>query len=106
MNKLSTLDNIVIATGNTYKFTEIKNFFLDYNITGIEPLPTGIEEPIEDGVSFTENAALKAKYYGNYLNRTVLSDDSGLVIPDIDNQPGIYSARWAGINKDFKFGNG
>jgi len=96
-------ENIVIATTNNGKVKEFSYLLKKYNINDITSLSyyNDIDAPVEDGLTFEDNAKIKALYYGNILNEIVISDDSGLVVPDIDGNPGIYSARWAGKNKDF-----
>lgn len=66
----------------------------------IAPLP-GLEQivaPDENGTSFEENAAIKAKYYSSFTDEFVLADDSGLEAAALHNAPGIHSARYAGPN--------
>ena len=55
-----------------------------------------IPEALETGNSFEENALIKARHYYNILKLPVISDDSGLVVPALNNAPGIYSARYSG----------
>ena len=57
-----------------------------------------IVEPEETGVTFLENAALKAVYYARKTGFAALADDSGLEVADLNNAPGVYSARYAGEN--------
>lgn len=95
------LNKILIATGNKGKFLEFQKYFSTYNITCISLSGYNIEEPEENGKSFEENAYIKAKYYCNITKLPALADDSGLSIDQLDGMPGIYSARWAGDNKDF-----
>lgn len=59
-------------------------------------------EPEETENSFVGNAILKARYYGNMFNIPALADDSGLSISELDGFPGIYSARIAGENKEYR----
>lgn len=87
---------IYIATHNTKKFAEIEAI--------LSPIPCksaiGIQEnpPDEVGLSFIENALIKARALSRITNTPVIADDSGLVIPSLNGQPGIYSARYAGLN--------
>ena len=71
---------------------------------GIAALPVSKfsqEEPIEDGKTFAENALIKARSAKKLSQQTSLADDSGLCVDALNGDPGIYSARWAGENKDF-----
>ena len=67
----------------------------------VEAASLGLDEPLEDGKSFCENARIKAlaASYGSGL--PALSDDSGLVVSALGGEPGIFSARWAGPDKNF-----
>ena len=94
------MKKILIATGNKGKLAEISKLLQDINISTFGIDYHDLKEPEENGLTFEENSIIKAKYYGDHIGKIALADDSGLVIPAIDNQPGIYSARWA-QNKDF-----
>ena len=103
-NKLSNLKNIkslLIATNNKGKLLEIKKL-LPKHITFYSPKDFNISEPIENAKTFEGNAAIKAKYCAKQSKLISLSDDSGLEVLSLNGEPGIYSARWAGKNKDFK----
>lgn len=95
------MKKILIATGNKGKFREFCEYFEGQALKCISASGYSIIEPDETGQSFAENALIKAKYYNKHTNLPALADDSGLVIGDLNGDPGIYSARWAGINKDF-----
>jgi XTP/dITP diphosphohydrolase len=100
-NRIKVPKEIVIASHNPGKVKEI-NILL--NDIGIEASPISIfssEEPIEDGNSFSENALIKARNAKKLSNTAALADDSGLCIEALNGAPGIYSARWAGKDKDF-----
>jgi len=92
---------LVIASHNAGKVKEIGALTAPLGIRVISASEAGIDEPEETGDSFAENATLKAVYSSNPTGLPALSDDSGLVVPAIGGAPGIYSARWAGPNKDF-----
>lgn len=64
----------------------------------IEPLPGLLEltPPEEDGLTFEQNASLKARYYSQFTPEIVLADDSGIEVDALDGAPGVYSARYAG----------
>lgn len=85
---------LVIATHNTHKFKEISQILAPIPCQGAFEWSLG--EPKETGLSFIENALIKARYFAKYSSRPVMADDSGLVIPSLNGQPGIYSARYAG----------
>jgi len=100
-NKIEVPREIIIASHNPGKVKEI-NILL--NDIGIEASPISSFsniEPIENGNSFEENALIKARNAKNLSNATSLADDSGLCIEALNGDPGIYSARWAGIEKNF-----
>ncbi len=86
---------ILIATGNQGKFVEIRDLLNQVNIKAISTLEFNLEEPEETGLTFAENSLLKAKYYAKKTNLFSLADDSGLCVEDLNNEPGIYSARFA-----------
>jgi len=103
-NKLSNLKNIkslLIATNNKGKLLEIKKL-LPKHITFYSPKDFNLLEPIENAKTFEGNAAIKAKYCAKQSKLISLSDDSGLEVLSLNGEPGVYSARWAGKNKDFK----
>jgi len=103
-NKLSSLKNIkslLIATNNKGKLLEIKKL-LPKHITFYSPKDFDLLEPIENAKTFEGNAVIKAKYCAQKSKLVSLSDDSGLKISSLNGGPGVYSARWAGKNKNFK----
>ena len=103
-NKLRNLKNIkslLIATNNKGKLSEIKKL-LPKHITFYSPKDFNLIEPIENEKTFEGNAVIKARYCAEKSKLISLSDDSGLEILTLNREPGIYSARWAGKNKDFK----
>jgi XTP/dITP diphosphohydrolase len=103
-NKLINLKNIkslLIATNNKGKLSEIKKL-LPKHITFYSPKDFKLIEPIENEKTFEGNAVIKAKYCAEKSKLISLSDDSGLEVSVLNGDPGVYSARWAGRNKDFK----
>ena len=85
---------ITLATSNPHKVKEINLIAKDYNINFI--LPKGDFDPIEDGKDFIENAKIKARCASKVSDtKYCLADDSGLCVEALNNQPGIYSARYA-----------
>ena len=88
------MKKILIGTHNEGKFKEI-SYLLSKNIKKISPVKLKIKSPKETGKTFSSNSKLKAKYFSKFSNLPVISDDSGICIKALGNQPGIYSARWA-----------
>lgn len=87
---------IYIATHNSHKFTEIANIL---HPLCCEKIDDNFSAPEETGHSFIENALIKARYASQLTQAPCIADDSGLVVPSLDGQPGIYSARYAGVDQ-------
>ena len=89
---------IVFATGNENKMKEIRMILSDLNTEIVSMKEAGVDiDIVEDGMSFEENAEIKARSVARILtNDIVLADDSGLEIDYLDKAPGIYSARFLG----------
>lgn len=87
---------LVIATHNHHKFEEISRILAPIPCKGTFEWSFG--EPKETGLSFIENALIKARFSAKHSSSPVMADDSGLVVPSLNGQPGIYSARYAGVN--------
>ncbi len=94
-------DKLVVASHNPGKVREISHLLSAYKVDVVSAGELGLAEPIEDGDSFVANAELKARASAQGAGIPALADDSGLVVPALGGQPGIYSARWAGAEKDF-----
>lgn len=92
---------LVIASHNPGKVQEIRDLVAPFGLEAISAGTLGLPEPEETGTSFAANAELKALAAAIGANLPALADDSGLVVPALDGAPGIYSARWAGPEKDF-----
>ena len=90
---------VVLATRNQGKIREFQKRFSEI---GWEVIPIAdiadIPEPEETGTTFRENALQKARYYAEAVNLPVLSDDSGIIADVLGNEPGVYSARYAGVH--------
>ena len=91
---------LVIASHNAGKVREIAELLEPYGIEGIAASALGLPEPEETGATFLANAELKARA-ATAAGLPALADDSGLAVAALDGAPGIYSARWAGPNRDF-----
>ncbi len=96
-----TSDRLVIATHNPGKLAEIADLLAPFGIATIGAGALGLPEPEETAATFEANAALKALAAATRSGLPALADDSGLVVPALDGAPGIYSARWAGPQRDF-----
>ena len=85
---------ILIATSNPGKVKEFEKLLKHHRLFSLTDL--GIEDAIEDGSSFIENALIKAKHGSLKSSKYTIADDSGLVVPALNFEPGIFSARYAG----------
>lgn len=94
-------EKLVIASHNSGKLREIAQLIAPFGIQAVSAGEMGVDEPEETGLTFAENAALKARNTAQKTGLFALADDSGLAIPALGGAPGIYSARWAGKDKDF-----
>src|SRR6266436_5373069 len=101
MARRFTGGKLVIASHNPGKIIEIADLLAPYPVKVIGASALNLPEPEETGATFEENAALKARLAAEGSNLPALADDSGLVVPALDGAPGIYSARWAGAERDF-----
>lgn len=98
-----TGDSLVIATHNPGKVPEIAALFAPYGVREfLTCADLGLPEPVEDGDTFIANAEIKSRAAARESGRIAIADDSGLVVPALGGAPGIYSARWAGPQKDFR----
>ena len=101
MNRKINGHKLIIASHNQGKVSEIKDLLSRYEVDVSSSEDFGMKEPEENGDSFEENALIKASETANFCGQIALSDDSGLCVDDLDGDPGIFSARWAGPKKDF-----
>jgi XTP/dITP diphosphohydrolase len=92
---------LVIATHNKGKLAEIDDLLRPFHIDVVGAEDLGLPEPEETGDTFEANASLKAHAAAAASGLPALADDSGLVVPALRGEPGIYSARWAGPRRDF-----
>lgn len=93
---------IVIATHNPGKLREMRELLAPYGIDALSAGDAGLSEPDESGSSFSDNARIKAEAAAKASGLPGFADDSGLAIDALDGAPGIYSARWAGPDKNFR----
>lgn len=89
---------LVLASNNKGKIAEFEKLFAELNLP-VEVIAQGklnIEDAVEDGLSFVENAIIKARHAARISGKPAIADDSGLCVPALGGAPGIYSARYAG----------
>ena len=102
---------IIVATHNEGKLVEINRILEDClgaDADQVELVSAGslnLPDPVEDGVTFQENALLKARDVAARTGCPAIADDSGLIVDVMGNAPGILSARWAGKHGDDKANN-
>lgn len=92
---------LVVATHNAGKLAEIRDLIAPYGLEAVSAGELELPEPEETGETFEANAALKALAAAQASGLPALADDSGLCVAALGGQPGIFSARWAGEDKDF-----
>ena len=90
---------ILLATTNSYKISEIRSLLSDcpVELVGLDELGFAGDEPLEDGLTFEANAIKKGCFYAIQTNCLCLSDDSGLEVDVLGGEPGVRSARFAGL---------
>ncbi len=93
---------LVLASNNKGKIAEFEKMFAELKLP-VDVIPQGklnIEDAIEDGLSFIENAIIKARHASRISGKPAIADDSGICVPVLGGAPGIYSARYAGEHGD------
>jgi XTP/dITP diphosphohydrolase len=93
---------LLFATSNPHKLTEARAILAPQGIVlvSLEELGVSAVEPEEDGVTFEDNAALKARYYARVSGELCLAEDSGIEVDALGGAPGVYSARYSGVEGD------
>ena len=92
---------LVVASHNKGKIREINELLQPYGFEVISAGELDLPEPEETGLTFEANAAIKAEAAATAAGLPALADDSGFCVAALGGDPGIYSARWAGPDKDF-----
>jgi XTP/dITP diphosphohydrolase len=92
---------LVIATHNPGKLAEMRDLLAPYGIDATSAGELGLPEPEETGMTFRDNARIKAETAAKATGLPAFADDSGLVVEALGGAPGILSARWAGLDKNF-----
>ncbi|MEQ8357421.1 MAG: RdgB/HAM1 family non-canonical purine NTP pyrophosphatase [Kiloniellaceae bacterium] len=94
-------EKVVLATHNKGKYRENAALLAPHGLEVLSAGDLGLPEPEETGASFQDNAVLKARAACAATGLPAIADDSGLDVPALGGQPGIYTARWAGPGRDF-----
>ena len=94
---MSINKTIVLATGNQGKLRELQSYFEGMAIQFKSQKELSVSEVEETGTTFIENAIIKARHAAKETGLPALADDSGIVVPALNGAPGVYSARYAGI---------
>ncbi|STO64094.1 dITP/XTP pyrophosphatase [Haemophilus parahaemolyticus] len=87
---------VVLATGNQGKVKEMADVLAQFGFDVVAQSEFGIQSPEETGLTFVENALLKARYAAKITGLPAIADDSGLSVKALNGAPGLYSARYAG----------
>ena len=90
---------LVVATGNAHKLREIAEIFPAFEVVSQKQM--GFNEDVEEtGLTFAENALIKARAASKALQMPALADDSGLCVDALGGAPGVFSARYCGYHGD------
>ncbi|EMI5490961.1 XTP/dITP diphosphatase [Providencia stuartii] len=90
------MQKVVLATGNPGKVNELADLLRDFGMDIIAQTSLGVESAEETGLTFIENAILKARHAAKQTGLPAIADDSGISVDALGGAPGIYSARYAG----------
>lgn len=91
---------LLVASGNAGKLAEFRQLFAPLGVEVVGQRELGITDPEETGLTFVENALIKARHACRESGLTTLADDSGLCVDALNGAPGLYSARYAGAGGD------
>ncbi len=100
-----TTDRLVLASHNAGKLREFERIFSSIDVRCKAQSELSIDDAVEDGLSFVENAIIKARHAAKLSGLPALADDSGLEVPALQGAPGIYSARYSGVDANDKSNN-
>jgi XTP/dITP diphosphohydrolase len=101
VRRLRQGDRLLVASHNSGKVRELQQLIRPFGIDVVAAGALGLVEPEETGVTFEENAIIKAVAAALASGLPALADDSGLAVAALGGEPGVLSARWAGPSKDF-----
>ncbi|HAU5010057.1 RdgB/HAM1 family non-canonical purine NTP pyrophosphatase [Proteus mirabilis] len=91
------MQKVVLATGNPGKVTELASLLADFGLDIVAQTELGVGSVEETGLTFVENALIKARHAAKVTGLPAIADDSGISVDALGGAPGIYSARYAGI---------
>ena len=94
-----------MATSNQGKLRELRRMLDDLEVEVVSLADLGLPSPVEDGLTFEDNALIKARAAARESGLPALADDSGLEVDALGGAPGVHSARWAGENADDEANN-
>ena len=92
------MQKVVLATGNAGKVRELASLLNDFGLDVVAQTELGVESAEETGLTFIENAIIKARHAAQVTGLPAIADDSGLAVDALGGAPGIYSARFAGVD--------
>lgn len=92
------MQKVVLATGNPGKVRELASLLADFGLDIVAQTELGVDSAEETGLTFIENAILKARHAAKLTGLPAIADDSGLAVDALGGAPGIYSARYAGVD--------
>ncbi|WP_323664428.1 XTP/dITP diphosphatase [Pectobacterium carotovorum] len=92
------MQKVVLATGNPGKVRELASLLADFGLDIVAQTELGVDSAEETGLTFIENAILKARHAAQITGLPAIADDSGLAVDALGGAPGIYSARYAGVD--------
>ncbi|SFR10822.1 XTP/dITP diphosphohydrolase [Enterobacter sp. kpr-6] len=92
------MQKVVLATGNAGKVRELASLLNDFGLDVVAQTELGVESAEETGLTFIENAIIKARHAAQVTGLPALADDSGLAVDVLGGAPGIYSARFSGVD--------
>ena len=92
------MQQVVLATGNAGKVRELASLLQDFGLAVVAQTELGVDGAEETGLTFIENAILKARHAAKVTGQPAIADDSGLAVDALGGAPGIYSARYAGAD--------
>ena len=100
------MNKLIFATSNQDKMREVREILKDLDVEILSLKESGIDvDIVEDGQTFEENALIKARVIRDLTGCLVLADDSGLEVDALNKEPGIYSARYAGVDTSYDIKN-